>query len=174
MYKKTVTTKSEDGKMSLFSIGRLCMKIAGRDAGLTCVVVEEFDNNYVLVDGITRRKKVNVKHLEPLDKVIELSKGASHEDVKSALLKEGIEVKDTKPKNVEKRPRKLRKVKTKKSGDKKSEKKSEKKSVKKEEKVEKKEEKPVPKKEETKTEEKPTEEKSEIKEESKEESKESN
>lgn len=36
-------------------IGRVCIKIAGRDAGMKCVVVEQLDNNFVLIDGQTRR-----------------------------------------------------------------------------------------------------------------------
>lgn len=61
--------------MSIFDTGRLCMKIAGRDAGRTCVVVEPIDNTFVLVDGDVRRKKVNVKHLEPLPEMISIAKG---------------------------------------------------------------------------------------------------
>ncbi len=49
--------------MSIFSVGRMCVKIAGRDAGRKCVVVEQLDDVFVLVDGNVRRKKVNVKQL---------------------------------------------------------------------------------------------------------------
>ncbi|OIO62208.1 hypothetical protein AUJ83_03285 [Candidatus Woesearchaeota archaeon CG1_02_33_12] len=76
----------------MFEIGRLCLKIAGRDAGLKCIVVNTVDNNYVLIDGQTRRRKCNVKHLEPLDKVLKIKKGISHEDVVKELKKESIEV----------------------------------------------------------------------------------
>ena len=53
--------------MSIFEVGRLCVKLAGRDSGKKCVVVEKVDQQYVLVDGATRRKKVNIRHFEPLD-----------------------------------------------------------------------------------------------------------
>ena len=76
----------------MFEIGRLCLKIAGRDAGLKCIVVDKIDDNYVLIDGQTRRRKCNVKHLEPLDKVLKVKKGLSHEDVLKELKKENIEV----------------------------------------------------------------------------------
>ena len=69
----------------LNEIGRVCMKIAGRDAGGRCVIVDILDKNYVLVDGEVRRKKVNITHLEPLDAVVKIRKGASHEDVMAAL-----------------------------------------------------------------------------------------
>ena len=76
----------------MFKIGRLCLKIAGRDAGLKCIVIDKIDDNYVLIDGQTRRRKCNVKHLEPLDKVLKIKKGLSHEDVVKELKKENIEV----------------------------------------------------------------------------------
>lgn len=86
--------------MALFEVGRLCVKLAGRDAGLKCVVVDVVDNVYVLVDGETRRKKVNTRHLEPLEEVIEIKAGASHEEVKKALHKKGLIVRESKPKQA--------------------------------------------------------------------------
>ena len=88
----------------MFDVGRLCMKVAGRDAGKFCVVVDVLDDHYVLVDGETRRRKVNVMHIEPLNKTVELEKGASHADVKKAL--EGFAVRETKPKEKKARPKK--------------------------------------------------------------------
>ena len=90
----------------MFDIGRICVKIAGRDAGKRCVIVEKHDNGLVLIDGQVRRRKSNVKHLEPLDLTVSLSAGASHEQVKKALATINIEVRDTKPKNAAPRPRK--------------------------------------------------------------------
>ncbi len=92
--------------MSLFEVGRLCVKIAGRDAGRTCVVVEEVGNGYVVVDGDVRRKKVNVQHLEPMDKIVDLKSKAAHADVKKAFEKAGLPVWETKPKKATSRPRK--------------------------------------------------------------------
>ena len=86
--------------MALFDTGRLCLKIAGRDAGKRCVVVEVLDHAYVLVDGETRRKKVNTKHLEPLAEMIEIDSGASHEEIKAAFKKLGLEIKDAKAKSA--------------------------------------------------------------------------
>ena len=73
-------------------IGRICLKIAGRDAGKRCVVIDTLDKNHVLVDGETRRRKCNILHLEPIDKVIEIGQKADHEAVVAALKKIGIEV----------------------------------------------------------------------------------
>lgn len=74
----------------MMEVGRVCMKIAGRDANNMCVIVEMLDNNYVLIDGETRRKKCNIKHLEPTRKVIKIKSGASREEVKDAFTKLGF------------------------------------------------------------------------------------
>ncbi|MBI2665427.1 50S ribosomal protein L14e [Candidatus Woesearchaeota archaeon] len=95
--------------MSLFTVGRLCVKTAGRDAGKECVVVEQLDNTYVLVDGGVRRKKVNLKHLEPLSEVVELKKGASHEEVTKLFSKLNLPVWDHNSKSVSERPKKQKK-----------------------------------------------------------------
>ncbi len=97
--------------MSIFIKGRLCLKTAGRDAGLKCVVVEAIDNMYVLVDGQTRRKKVNIKHLEPFAQVIEIPSKASHEDILKILQKEGISATEKKSRKETKRTRKTKKTK---------------------------------------------------------------
>ena len=97
--------------MSLFSVGRVCFKIAGRDAGRRCVVVEAIDDHFVLVDGDVRRKKVNVKHLEPLADVLELKENAPHSAVKTAFEKAGFAVWETKPKQVGEKPVRRKKVK---------------------------------------------------------------
>ena len=89
-------------------IGRLCVKVAGRDAGLKCVVVDVLDSVHVLIDGETRRRKCNVKHLEPLDKVLDVKKSASRSDVKKAFKGLGVELTDSKPKKAGERPKKVK------------------------------------------------------------------
>ncbi len=78
--------------MAAIEIGRLCVKLAGRDAGRDCLIVDTIDNNFVLVDGNTRRKKANIDHLELLPQKADIKKGASHEDVVKALEGLGIKV----------------------------------------------------------------------------------
>jgi len=97
----------------MIEIGRLCMKTAGRDAGCKCVVVDILDDNYVLIDGETRRRKCNVLHLEPLKEVIDIKKGVSHENVKAEFKKLKLEVRETKPKEKKERPKKVRRKKEK-------------------------------------------------------------
>ena len=82
----------------MIEIGSLCMKIAGREAGSLCVVIDLLDSKFVLIDGQVRRKKCNINHVEATGKVLKLEKNASHEDVVSALKEEGIEVVESKPK----------------------------------------------------------------------------
>ena len=82
----------------MMDIGRLCIKIAGRNAGKYCVIVDKVDDNFVLIDGNVKRKKCNINHLEPLDKVLEIKKGASTASVHEAMKKERIKVITTKPK----------------------------------------------------------------------------
>lgn len=81
--------------MALISVGRICVKTKGRDAGRRCVVVSIIDDNFVLVTGPkkltgVRRRKVNIKHLFPLPKYIRLPKDASDEVVLSALEKNNL------------------------------------------------------------------------------------
>ncbi len=94
---------------ALFSVGRLCLKIAGRDAGKRCVIVEEAKDGVVMIDGETRRRKCNVRHLEPLVDSLNVKKGATHADVVKAFAKLGSDLKASKPKKAAARPKRIRK-----------------------------------------------------------------
>jgi len=111
----------------MIEIGRLCLKTAGRDAGKHALVVDVLDNNFVLIDGETRRRKCNIKHLEPLAQVVKIKKNASHEEISKVLKEIKITALSTEPKEKKERPRKKRKVKQKEAIEKKVEKKSKKK-----------------------------------------------
>ena len=76
--------------MSSMDVGRVCVKLRGREAGSRCVVVDVVDRNYVLVTGPqeltgVRRRRVNMAHLRPLDERIEIGRGASDEEVMRVL-----------------------------------------------------------------------------------------
>ena len=94
----------------MIEIGRLAVKIAGRDAGLKCVVVDILDDKFVLIDGETRRRKCNILHMEPLKDVLKIKKKASHEEIKKEFEKLGLKARETKPKQKTERPRKKRKT----------------------------------------------------------------
>jgi large subunit ribosomal protein L14e len=92
----------------MIEVGRLCVKIAGRDAGRKCVIVDVVDKQFCVIDGDVRRRKCNMLHLEPLDQVLTIKKGASSEDVKKEFNKLGFDVWKTKPKQAGERPRQQR------------------------------------------------------------------
>ncbi len=81
--------------MPAIEIGRICVKVSGREAGRKCVIVDIIDENFVLVTGPksltgVRRRRANIKHLEPLDKVINIRRGASDEEVLKAIAEAGL------------------------------------------------------------------------------------
>jgi large subunit ribosomal protein L14e len=94
--------------IKMMEVGRLCIKTAGRDAGKKCVIVEVMDEKFVMIDGETRRRKCNVRHLEPLTETIKLSKGAAHTSVISEFKKLGMEITATKPRKAAEKPTKTR------------------------------------------------------------------
>lgn len=76
--------------MAVIDVGRVCRKIAGREAGRLCVVVRVVDDNFVEVTGPkdltgVRRRRVNVKHLVPLPVRLDVAEGAGDEEVLNAL-----------------------------------------------------------------------------------------
>ena len=78
--------------MASIEVGRICVKLTGRETGRKCVVVDVIDKNFALVTGpksVTgvRRRRTNVDHLEPTLESIEVKKGAVDEEVEKALTK---------------------------------------------------------------------------------------
>lgn len=81
--------------MPAIEVGRLCYKVRGHEAGRKCVIVDIIDENLVLVTGPkqltgVKRRRVNIKHIVPLDRAISISKGASDEEVLKALQEAGL------------------------------------------------------------------------------------
>jgi len=82
--------------MSVYDIGRLCVKTTGREAGHYCIIVDIIDKNYLLIDGLkVRRRRVNYRHIEPIAETIEIKKGAKHDEVETAIKKAKLEKKMT-------------------------------------------------------------------------------
>lgn len=78
--------------MASFEVGRICVKLVGRETGRKCIVVDVVDKNFVLITGpksVTgiRRRRTNVDHLEPTSELVELKKGAPDDEVEKALTK---------------------------------------------------------------------------------------
>jgi len=81
--------------MPAIEVGRICVKICGREAGKKCVIVDIIDKSFVLVTGpksVTgvKRRRANINHLEPLAEKIDIKRGASDEEVIEALKKKGL------------------------------------------------------------------------------------
>ncbi|MBI5681225.1 MAG: 50S ribosomal protein L14e [Methanobacterium sp.] len=71
--------------MPAIEVGRVCVKISGREAGEKCVIVEIIDDKFVEVVGTNiKNRRCNIKHLEPVDEIIEV-KSDNVEEIKKAL-----------------------------------------------------------------------------------------
>ena len=80
--------------MPAAEVGRICLKLSGREAGRKCVVVDLTDKSFVLITGpkeVTgvKRRRANINHIEPLQDSIEIQRGASDEEVTEALKSAG-------------------------------------------------------------------------------------
>ena len=82
----------------MYEVGRLCVKLAGRDAKGRCLIVDVLDNNFVMIDGQVKRKRCNILHLEPTQMTIKLKKNSPHQEILKEFKQLNIEVKETKPK----------------------------------------------------------------------------
>ncbi|MCK4440045.1 50S ribosomal protein L14e [Candidatus Bathyarchaeota archaeon] len=76
--------------MPAIEVGRICVKLTGREAGRKCIIVDIMDKNFVLVTGpknVTgvKRRRVNANHIEPLQDKIKIKRGSSDEEVMEAL-----------------------------------------------------------------------------------------
>jgi len=72
--------------MVSLEVGRVCMKITGREAGKYCVVVKKENSAFVVVTGpriLTgiKRRRSNIAHLEPTQYIIEIPENAADEVV---------------------------------------------------------------------------------------------
>ena len=75
--------------------GRICLKIAGREAGKYCVIVERIDDSFVLITGpksITRvkRRKCNIDHLEPTEEKFDINSKAEDSQIEDLWKKSNL------------------------------------------------------------------------------------
>jgi large subunit ribosomal protein L14e len=76
--------------MPAIEVGRVCVKVAGRESGRKCVIVDVMDKSFVMVTGPkkltgVKRRRVNINHVAPLEDVIQVKRGASDEQVTQML-----------------------------------------------------------------------------------------
>lgn len=81
--------------MASLEIGRVCMKVAGRESGSYCVIVGSPEKSFALVTGpkvLTgiKRRKSNIAHLEPTQYKVEIAADATDDQVASAMEKSGL------------------------------------------------------------------------------------
>ena len=74
----------------LIEVGRIVIKTNGRKTLLKGVIVDIIDQNYVLVTGpfeLTglKRKRQNIKHIEPTNKLLKIKREASYAEVMKAI-----------------------------------------------------------------------------------------
>ena len=77
-------------------IGRVCIKLAGRDARGKCVIIGVVDRSTVMVTGPkkltgVRRRKVNISHLSLTPHKLDIGEDASDDEVIEAIKKAGLE-----------------------------------------------------------------------------------
>ena len=71
--------------MPAIEVGRICIKLAGREAGEKCVIIEVIDDKFVEVVGTSvKNRRCNVKHLEPIEETMEV-KSEDIEEIKKDL-----------------------------------------------------------------------------------------
>jgi large subunit ribosomal protein L14e len=71
-------------------VGRVCVKLSGREAGRKCVIVDLIDKTFVLVTGpksVTgvKRRRANTNHVEPLADKLDIKRGVSDEEIEGLL-----------------------------------------------------------------------------------------
>ena len=76
--------------MPAIEVGRICLKLAGRESGKKCIIVEVIDKGFVVVTGpkkITgvKRRRASINHIAPLKNKIDIDRGSSDEEITNAL-----------------------------------------------------------------------------------------
>jgi large subunit ribosomal protein L14e len=136
--------------VAALDVGRVCIKIAGREAGKYCVVINKIDDNFVSIDGPkiltgVKRRRCNIEHLEPTKHKLKIKSDASGKEIidayKSANLLSKFGLGKPSPeviKEAEKKAKKVKKVEKPEKVERKEKEPKEKPKKKKEEKVKKK------------------------------------
>lgn len=90
MFKRTY---ERELKEMIYCVGRVCVKLSGKETGKYCVILENVDKNFALIEGEVVRKRCNLAHLEPLDVVVQAKKNSDKQEVLGLLEKAGFKVK---------------------------------------------------------------------------------
>ena len=84
--------------MSAISVGRIVVKIMGREAGKKAVVTQLLDKNFVEITGPfelsgVKRRRVNIAHIEPTEHTIDLKLNKNSDKDVMSLLDANSEIK---------------------------------------------------------------------------------
>jgi len=76
--------------MPAIDIGKICVKLVGREAGKKCVIIDVVDKNFVLVTGPqqlngVKRRRVNVNHIQVTERRVNIKRGETDEELIKAL-----------------------------------------------------------------------------------------
>lgn len=80
--------------MPAVEVGRICIKLAGRESGKKCVIIDVMDKSFVLITGPqkatgVKRRRANINHLKPLQDKIKIPRGASDKEITETLKASG-------------------------------------------------------------------------------------
>lgn len=84
--------------MSAISLGRIVVKIMGREAGKKAVVTQLLDKNFVEITGPyeltgVKRRRVNIAHIEPTEFTLDLKLNKNSDKDVMSLLDANSEIK---------------------------------------------------------------------------------
>ncbi|MCS7093793.1 MAG: 50S ribosomal protein L14e [Candidatus Aenigmarchaeota archaeon] len=79
----------------MIEVGRICVKLSGREKGRYCVVLKKIDKNFVLVSGPkiltgVKRRRVNLIHLQPTKYKLEIKEEADDKELLEAWRKSNL------------------------------------------------------------------------------------
>lgn len=60
--------------MAIIEAGRICVKVAGRDTGETCIITKVISDNEVKIMSAGRKKErsCSILHIEPTPKTVDI------------------------------------------------------------------------------------------------------
>ena len=81
--------------MPAIEIGRICVKVAGRETGKKCVVVDLIDKSFILITGPkavnnVKRRRTNITHVQPTQDILKIKRGATDDEVTEAIKAAGL------------------------------------------------------------------------------------
>jgi len=79
----------------MLELGRIVLKIAGRETGKYAVIVDKIDDNFVLITGpksITgvKRRKCNIDHIEPTENKFDINPKADDASIENLWRSSGL------------------------------------------------------------------------------------